>query len=701
MGINIFCRVTGSSTTWQHRCVAPVSSSTFFKHFFCGLFLLALTATHSVKAQNRGQAFIDSVEALIPAAKNDTARVRMYKLVSEECMRNLPEKALPYARKSLALARQMGWEKAIAALYLNMGMIHASNFSNSDSGIYYYKLSYELFDKNGLKQPANTVLNNIGVLYQDAGNYTKGIEYFTLVLKNAEVLKDTVNMISSLANIALTHNQHYNYAKSAAVYKRALVLLQKSGHTSSRAKVHAGLAMASSKIKDSLTAVNNYKQAINWAIKTGDDATQGSCYANMAEMENDLFKKIELRKKASTLIDKVTPGNVSSISNLSALGQAYYTVVKENRLQQIPAGSKIPKTSEALLQQARNCYNKALAYSIKINHKTYVAQVNGMIADLNEYNKDYKAAYNNYRDYAELNDSIFSQENKNKLAQAEAKFEMEKKNAELAIKDLTIANQNKLRAGLIIGLLLLAIIGVLLYWQSHTRKKTNTTLLQLNTELDEANKIKAKFFGILSHDLRAPVANLVNFLHLQKEEPGLFNATQAAAHQQKISDAAGALLDTMEAMLLWSKGQMEQFKPQVKAVSAETLFTHIKNYFAATQNVQFYFEAPAGLTINTDEHYLQTIMHNLTANAVKAVAQTNNASITWKAWQQGNQTYLSVTDNGPGITNQQATALFDDKATTGTKFGLGLHIIRDLAKAINCTITLQPANQGAQFVLAL
>ena len=94
-------------------------------------------------------------------------------------------------------------------------------------------------------------------------------------------------------------------------------------------------------------------------------------------------------------------------------------------------------------------------------------------------------------------------------------------------------------------------------------------------------------------------------------------------------------------------------------------------------------------------------MHNLTANAVKAVAQTNNASITWKAWQQGNQTYLSVTDNGPGITNQQATALFDDKATTGTKFGLGLHIIRDLAKAINCTITLQPANQGAQFVLAL
>jgi C4-dicarboxylate-specific signal transduction histidine kinase len=151
----------------------------------------------------------------------------------------------------------------------------------------------------------------------------------------------------------------------------------------------------------------------------------------------------------------------------------------------------------------------------------------------------------------------------------------------------------------------------------------------------------------------------------------------------------------------WSKGQMEQFEPQVKAVSTESLFTHIKNYFAATQNIHFNFEAPAGLTINTDEHYLQTIMHNLTANAVKALAQTNNATITWKAWQEGTQTYLSVTDNGPGINNEQATALYNDKATTGSKFGLGLHIIRDLAKAINCTITLQPVNQGAQFVLAL
>ena len=49
----------------------------------------------------------------------------------------------------------------------------------------------------------------------------------------------------------------------------------------------------------------------------------------------------------------------------------------------------------------------------------------------------------------------------------------------------------------------------------------------LNNQLDEANKVKAKFFGILSHDLRSPVANLIHFLHLQKNDPDLLGKEQA------------------------------------------------------------------------------------------------------------------------------------------------------------------------------
>lgn len=92
--------------------------------------------------------------------------------------------------------------------------------------------------------------------------------------------------------------------------------------------------------------------------------------------------------------------------------------------------------------------------------------------------------------------------------------------------------------------------------------------------------------------------------------------------------------------------------------------------------------------MNTDPDYLQTIMQNLTANAIKALQQTTAAHITWKAWQQNKVIYLSITDNGPGISNEQAKSLFDETHITGTRHGLGLHIIRDLAKAISCSFNI-------------
>jgi hypothetical protein len=46
--------------------------------------------------------------------------------------------------------------------------------------------------------------------------------------------------------------------------------------------------------------------------------------------------------------------------------------------------------------------------------------------------------------------------------------------------------------------------------------------------------------------------------------------------------------------------------------------------------------------------------------------------------------------------------LYDDDATiTGARQGLGLHIIRDMAKAIGCVVTLKPQPVGAMFELTV
>ena len=176
----------------------------------------------------------------------------------------------------------------------------------------------------------------------------------------------------------------------------------------------------------------------------------------------------------------------------------------------------------------------------------------------------------------------------------------------------------------------------------------------------------------------------------------------AEIHQKRLTESAESLLDTMESMLLWSKSQMQQFKPQVRQIAVDDLFDYIQKFFSGTEHITFTFDNPESLTVVTDEDYLRTIMQNLTHNAVKALKNTDNAQIHWKAGAEGERIVLSVSDNGPGASDAQLNALFDDHAAIGIKSGLGLHLIRDLAKAISCEVSARPnAGMGMNFSLVL
>jgi signal transduction histidine kinase len=235
---------------------------------------------------------------------------------------------------------------------------------------------------------------------------------------------------------------------------------------------------------------------------------------------------------------------------------------------------------------------------------------------------------------------------------------------------------------------------------SNTPKKTNTTLMIINNQLDEANKVKARFFGILSHDLRSPVANLVHFLHLQKESPDLLNTEQQEVHQQNITSSAEGLLYTMEAMLLWTKEQMENFRPNIKQISVSSLFEYIQNFSGQNDNIKIIFQQADGLYVTADENYLRTIMQNLTANEIRALKNLTDARIEWSAKKEGNTTILSIADNGIAISADQVKTLFDETAVNNERHGFGLHLVCDLAKAIQNKIAVESkSGKDTTFIL--
>lgn len=651
-------------------------------------------------SQKQGQQLCDSLVQQIPFAKNDTATARLYKAIAENYTAINPTAARLYADKGLAVATQMKWTKGVAVFNAIIATLY-NDAGLYDSALYHNKKALDIHKKNYDAFNTASVLNNMGVICQRQSKFTEATAYFFESLKVSEANKNTRLIAQAYSNIATVYAAQKDYKKDLDYNFKALRIQEQENNTDDIAATQAAIATTYMETADDANAAAYYDKALRNYTQTGNQFGIATVYTNMATLQKTNYAaKLHLALKADSIWNIISPGYLLAIINTGNIGVAYLDIAKDKTGISV-SGKNIPDSKNEQLQKAVVYLNKAIAASVEAGDVNNEAFFTGNLAEAQELAGDYKNAYINFRRYQQVQDSVYSQENKNKIAAIEGEREVAIRDTEIAFNKKALANEQKLKWALAAGLLLLLCIAGLLFYQNKTRKKVNTTLLTLNTELDEANKVKAKFFGILSHDLRSPVANLVNFLQLQKRSPGVLTETQIAEREAQISTSAASLLETMESMLLWSKGQMENFKPEKHAIAVTDLFEYLQKFFSGNNNIRFSFITDDQLTVYSDENYLQTIMQNLTANAIKALRQTPGAAIEWKAWKENNKTYFSITDNGPGISAEQAKTLFTETNVTGTKHGLGLHIIKDLAKAISCSITVQPANNGSCFTLSI
>ena len=659
---------------------------------FLAILLLSSSSLRAQPAgQVTGQGSIDSALAVLRVSKPDTGKVRMYVMVSKLYYGTEPKKGFSFADSGLALARQLQYQRGIAESYNLLGLLTGDTGNNAGAREYFEK-SLAINRALDAKTAIIANLNNIGRRYSRESDFTKAAAYYFQALALADSLHDDAQWALVGTNLTSLYILQQDY-KKAAVYAATTIKRGLAGkaiiHVS---KGHELLAVILLQTGDTVGAKKQYDSAMALDEQLGNKVAILGILTNLGATEPDPKKAIPIFLKAQRLVDSVSPSSEMGLVNLLNLGINY------TGLAQTESGQDMRRD----LVLAEDYLERADRLSISTKNTVYEADIQEGLANVGELEGHFQAALEHYKRFKAINDSVFSQENKNKIAGLESQRAIDLKNEEIRNRGLQIANQRKTMLLLVVGVGMLGVIGVILYRQGVVRKKTNTVLVHLNDELSAANKIKAKFFAILSHDLRSPIARLLNFLQLQTREPGIMTTSEIAKYWEKVGGSASALLETMEAMLLWSKGQMEHFKPRIVLVDVAVLFARLERLYADTEGVSFKFSCAGDVFVDTDEDYLWTIMQNLTANAVKALAGMSGASIVWKAWRSGGTVYCSISDNGPGISASQLKALYeDDAAITGAWQGLGLHIIRDMAKAIGCVVTLKPQAVGAAFELAI
>ncbi|MEO6962262.1 MAG: HAMP domain-containing sensor histidine kinase [Puia sp.] len=310
-----------------------------------------------------------------------------------------------------------------------------------------------------------------------------------------------------------------------------------------------------------------------------------------------------------------------------------------------------------------------------------------------------------YEQYADQTDSITKEKLSTNFADQETRYQTGQKEERIASLDkenrlevLELQNASRTRLLLIIGLAALGVISLLLYFIYLNKEKLNKILNRKNGQLGElnqqlavANETKARLFGIIGHDLRAPAGKIVQLLRLQKENPGLLGEQSRQNHEEKLKTASENVLETMEDLLLWSKSQMQHFTPQFSPVNiSETIQKEIifLNEPIEDKKLTISNQVSEDFVQNTDENFLSVIIRNLLQNSVKYSDEGSTISIT------AHEKELMITNEASQASPEDLNRFLKDTRVNSKSSGLGLQIARDLTAAIQAKIYYRQQDNG-------
>ena len=316
---------------------------------------------------------------------------------------------------------------------------------------------------------------------------------------------------------------------------------------------------------------------------------------------------------------------------------------------------------------------------------------------------DLQTAFQYYEQYSSVKDTLTKEKISRTFADLETHYQTAEKENQIVVLDqknrlntLELKQASNTRNLLILGLVSLGIFSLLLYFIYRNKERLNKILNQRNQQLDElnhelsvANDTKAKLFGVISHDLRAPVSSIVQLLHLQKENPESFSNQLRDQYNERLNRASENVLETMEDLLLWSKSQMNNFIPQYKMVKIAPLLIQEKELFEEqikAKELRINFDVSPETSKNTDENFITVILRNLIQNAIKQCDDKATITIT------ADSNTIKIINPSRDKSATELNLILQQTQVSSKYSGLGLQIVKDLANRLGIKIYYQQEN---------
>ncbi len=260
-----------------------------------------------------------------------------------------------------------------------------------------------------------------------------------------------------------------------------------------------------------------------------------------------------------------------------------------------------------------------------------------------------------------------------------------------------------------------------------SNRSLEATVAARTAALSQANEEIKRFAYIVSHDLRAPLVNIMGFTSELDMARGLvadFHARAVSARPELGGGEMQALVDgefeeaigfirsstakmdrLINAILTLSRTERRTFAPE--ALGMTELLSPLKNSMAhqlASQGAELVIEDLPSIV--ADRLAVEQVFTNVIENAVKYLSTDRPGRIVVSAVDEGDSVAFTITDNGRGIDPKDFGRIFELFRRSGVQDkpgeGIGLAYVQLLVRKLGGRVSVASTlGEGSVFTITL
>ena len=224
-------------------------------------------------------------------------------------------------------------------------------------------------------------------------------------------------------------------------------------------------------------------------------------------------------------------------------------------------------------------------------------------------------------------------------------------------------------------------------------EQSNTKLQQALSRLKETEQSRETFIAALTHDLRTPLVAQHRVLEILKKHEDVF--------PQDIAPMVSGMLNSNDDLLsivnkLLTVYQLEAGKVEFERcdIDLPTLVQECLNemlLLASNKSIKLNNHVSELPSIKGDSEQIKRVLINLLGNAIENIQE--EGTIEFNAKVDGHNINLTISDNGPGISEEQLPYIFDryfhaKKKDRKLGSGLGLSICKMIMDSHDAKISV-------------